>query len=225
MKAVIKTVEAAEREARFDHIRPHYIWRRSPWWSVCTVGFSTSSRMNSIVAAAPTSARCRRCCRLIRIRRRIDRHGSCARAAIISARTFPTISKSWSRWASSIISARASTGARCASSSPKRAARSATPLMRSIKSTCARWNEVGGINADQFGVLNKALHRLERFWTDQILLSALAKTKINPPAALLPYWRALNPGVSRGLFLPALTWRSVNYSGMAYLESRPAFGH
>jgi len=29
--------------------------------------------------------------------------------------------------------------------------------------------QVGGINADEFGVLNKALHRLERFWTDQIL--------------------------------------------------------
>ena len=29
--------------------------------------------------------------------------------------------------------------------------------------------QVGGINADDFGTLNKALHRLERFWTDQIL--------------------------------------------------------
>jgi DNA-binding MarR family transcriptional regulator len=29
--------------------------------------------------------------------------------------------------------------------------------------------QVGGITADEFGVLNKALHRLERFWTDQIL--------------------------------------------------------
>src|ERR1700720_3255539 len=29
--------------------------------------------------------------------------------------------------------------------------------------------QVGGINADEFSVLNKALHRLERFWTDQIL--------------------------------------------------------
>jgi DNA-binding MarR family transcriptional regulator len=29
--------------------------------------------------------------------------------------------------------------------------------------------QVGGINAEVFGVLNKALHRLERFWTDQIL--------------------------------------------------------
>jgi DNA-binding MarR family transcriptional regulator len=29
--------------------------------------------------------------------------------------------------------------------------------------------QVGGISADEFSVLNKALHRLERFWTDQIL--------------------------------------------------------
>jgi DNA-binding MarR family transcriptional regulator len=29
--------------------------------------------------------------------------------------------------------------------------------------------QVGGISGDEFGALNKALHRLERFWTDQIL--------------------------------------------------------
>ena len=29
--------------------------------------------------------------------------------------------------------------------------------------------QVGGITADEFTVLNKSLHRLERFWTDQIL--------------------------------------------------------
>jgi DNA-binding MarR family transcriptional regulator len=29
--------------------------------------------------------------------------------------------------------------------------------------------QVGGINSDEFSVLNKSLHRLERFWTDQIL--------------------------------------------------------
>jgi hypothetical protein len=29
--------------------------------------------------------------------------------------------------------------------------------------------QVGGIDADEFGVLNKALYRLERFWIDQIL--------------------------------------------------------
>jgi DNA-binding MarR family transcriptional regulator len=29
--------------------------------------------------------------------------------------------------------------------------------------------QVGGINSDEFATLNKSLHRLERFWTDQIL--------------------------------------------------------
>src|SRR3954452_13286383 len=29
--------------------------------------------------------------------------------------------------------------------------------------------QVGGINSDEFQTLNKSLHRLERFWTDQIL--------------------------------------------------------
>ena len=29
--------------------------------------------------------------------------------------------------------------------------------------------QVGGINADEFATLNKSLHRLERFWTDQTL--------------------------------------------------------
>ncbi len=29
--------------------------------------------------------------------------------------------------------------------------------------------QVGGINTEEFSSLNKALHRLERFWTDQIL--------------------------------------------------------
>src|SRR5215467_13446494 len=29
--------------------------------------------------------------------------------------------------------------------------------------------QVGGINSEEFSTLNKSLHRLERFWTDQIL--------------------------------------------------------
>ena len=29
--------------------------------------------------------------------------------------------------------------------------------------------QVGGISSEEFGSLNKSLHRLERFWTDQIL--------------------------------------------------------
>ena len=30
-------------------------------------------------------------------------------------------------------------------------------------------SQVGGINSEEFVTLNKSLHRLERFWTDQIL--------------------------------------------------------
>jgi DNA-binding MarR family transcriptional regulator len=29
--------------------------------------------------------------------------------------------------------------------------------------------QVGGINSEEFATLNKSLHRLERFWTDQVL--------------------------------------------------------
>jgi DNA-binding MarR family transcriptional regulator len=29
--------------------------------------------------------------------------------------------------------------------------------------------QAGGINSDEFATLNKSLHRLERFWTDQVL--------------------------------------------------------
>ena len=29
--------------------------------------------------------------------------------------------------------------------------------------------QAGGVNADEFATLNKLLHRLERFWTDQII--------------------------------------------------------
>ncbi len=35
--------------------------------------------------------------------------------------------------------------------------------------------QVGGISADEFSTLNKSLHRLERFWTDQNSVSALVR--------------------------------------------------
>src|SRR6202165_5453634 len=35
--------------------------------------------------------------------------------------------------------------------------------------------QVGGINADEFSVLNKALHRLERFWADPLLFPLLSR--------------------------------------------------
>jgi hypothetical protein len=37
-----------------------------------------------------------------------------------------------------------------------------------LKHTCTV-EQVGGVNADELATLNKLLHRLERFWTDQIV--------------------------------------------------------
>jgi hypothetical protein len=37
-----------------------------------------------------------------------------------------------------------------------------------LKDTCTV-EQVGGVNADELATLNKLLHRLERFWTDQIV--------------------------------------------------------
>ena len=47
--------------------------------------------------------------------------------------------------------------------------RFATPLRVSTRKHVRTVEQVGGITADEFATLNKSLHRLERFWTDQIL--------------------------------------------------------
>ena len=43
------------------------------------------------------------------------------------------------------------------------------PLGRLDQKHVRTVEQVGGINPDEFSTLNKSLHRLERFWTDQIL--------------------------------------------------------
>ena len=65
--------------------------------------------------------------------------------------------------------------------------------------------QVGGINADEFGVLNKALHRLERFWTDQNSLSALV-TIVARVSRRQSFRRTgvTCPGVNAGVFLLAV---------------------
>lgn len=42
--------------------------------------------------------------------------------------------------------------------------------------------QVGGISGEEFSTLNKSLHRLERFWTDQNSLSALSFQGMAKPA-------------------------------------------
>ena len=57
--------------------------------------------------------------------------------------------------------------------------------------------QVGGINAEEFGSLNKALHRLERFWTDQIIIGSELRAAKSNNAFSISYWsRASNPGVN-----------------------------
>ena len=103
-----------------------------------------------IAAAAPTSPRCGAAALQYR-RQGAHRRRIGIPAATISAPTSPTISRSWSRWASSTTSARASTGARCASSSPTRAgSKSATPSTRLYRKHVRTVEQVGGINADEF---------------------------------------------------------------------------
>ena len=75
--------------------------------------------------------------------------------------------------------------------------------------------QVGGITADEFSTLNKALHRLERFWTDQNSLSSVIDA-IDATTALPLYWRDLSPGRKAGVFFvrkkPARAWRTRSIS-------------
>ena len=50
--------------------------------------------------------------------------------------------------------------------------KAATDVIPALRENAKRFSpdaKVGGITADEFAGLNKSLHRLERFWTDQIL--------------------------------------------------------
>ena len=59
--------------------------------------------------------------------------------------------------------------------------------------------QVGGINAEEFGTLNKALHRLERFWTDQIFSIGCNRAEV-PATFFRRTGEASNPGVNAGVF-------------------------
>ena len=63
--------------------------------------------------------------------------------------------------------------------------------------------QVGGINADEFTTLNKSLHRLERFWTDQILYRSVNSLKVTredlprpPPRPGLLFFAAISATMS-----------------------------
>ena len=173
MKAVAKTVEPAEREAR-STISPHYL-------EALTFGRApppASARRHQGRVRSPRARRhqCGAGAAPLQSATRSSQPATAARAATTSAPMSPTISRSWSRWVSSITSARASPpfGTHRASP-PTRAARCANIVEALYHKHVRTVEQVGGINADEFGVLNKALHRLERFWTDHFLYRLLTR--------------------------------------------------
>jgi len=157
MKAVVKAVELAVHEARFDHIRPHYLealtlverlHRRL--LDVIKDEFDRRGRadINSVQALLLYELRTRgyylgsnvsyNLKKLVEMgfldhqRSRIDRRSVRIKLTDKGREVRDTVDTLYEKH------------------------------MRTVE-------QVGGINADDFGTLNKALHRLERFWTDQIL--------------------------------------------------------
>src|SRR5208282_4993323 len=150
MKAVVKTVEPADREARFDHIRPHYL-------EALTLVERLHRRLLDV------------------IKDEFDRRG---RADInsVQALLLYNIGDNVSYNLKKLVETgfldhqRSRVDRRSVRIKLTDKGREVRDIVDSLYQKHVRTVEqVGGINADEFGVLNKALHRLERFWTDQIL--------------------------------------------------------
>src|SRR5208282_3312734 len=140
MKAVVKTVEPADREARFDHIRPHYL-------EALTLVERLHRRLLDV------------------IKDEFDRRG---RADINSVQALLLYNIGDKELTAGELRTRVDRRSVRIKLTDK--GREVRDIVDSLYHKHVRTVEqVGGINADEFGVLNKALHRLERFWTDQIL--------------------------------------------------------
>ncbi len=167
MKAVVKTVELAEREARFDHIRPHYL--------------------EALILVERLHRRL-----LDVIKDEFERRG---RADINAVQALLLYNIDDNELAAGELRARGYyLGSNASYNLKKLVEMGFLDHQRShvdkrsvrIKLTekgrevhdivdalyhkhAGTVEQVGGINAEEFGMLNKALHRLERFWIDQIL--------------------------------------------------------
>jgi DNA-binding MarR family transcriptional regulator len=167
MKAVAKTVEPADREARFDHIRPHYL-------EALTLVERLHRRLLDV------------------IKDEFDRRG---RADINSVQALLLYNIGDKELTAGELRTRGYyLGSNVSYNLKKlvemgfldhqrsRVDRRSVRIKLTQKGTEVRdivdalyqkhvrtVEQVGGINADEFSTLNKALHRLERFWTDQIL--------------------------------------------------------
>ena len=197
MKAVAKTVEPAEREARFDHIRPHYL-------EALTLVERLHRRLLDV------------------IKDEFDRRGRADINAVQALLLYNIGDKELTAgelrtrgyYLGSNVSynlkklvemgfldhQRSRVDRRSVRIKLTDKGREVRDIVEALYHKHVRTVEqVGGINADEFGVLNKALHRLERFWTDQILYRLL--TKRAAPARLHPAGESQNPGANAGVFL------------------------
>ncbi len=209
MKAVVKTVEPADREARFDHIRPHYL-------EALTLVERLHRRLLDV------------------IKDEFDRQG---RADINSVQALllynigdKELTAGELRTRGYYLGSNVSYNLKKLvemgfldhqrSRVDRRSVRiKLTDKGREVRDTVEALyqkhvrtvEQVGGINADEFSVLNKALHRLERFWTDQNSLSPVITTsRLGPDLGIRPrpsfagglpsYWRALAPAPQPGSF-------------------------
>jgi DNA-binding MarR family transcriptional regulator len=167
MKAVAKTVEPAEREARFDHVRPHYL-------EALTLVERLHRRLLDV------------------IKDEFDRRGRADINAVQALLLYNIGDKELTAgelrtrgyYLGSNVSynlkklvemgfldhQRSRVDRRSVRIKLTDKGREVRDIVEALYHKHVRTVEqVGGINADEFGVLNKALHRLERFWTDQIL--------------------------------------------------------
>ena len=173
MKAVAKTVEPAEREARFDHIRPHYL-------EALTLVERLHRRLLDV------------------IKDEFDRRGRADINAVQALLLYNIGDKELTAgelrtrgyYLGSNVSynlkklvemgfldhQRSRVDRRSVRIKLTDKGREVRDIVEALYHKHVRTVEqVGGINADEFGVLNKALHRLERFWTDQNSLQTLTR--------------------------------------------------
>ena len=198
MKAVAKTVEPAEREARFDHIRPHYL-------EALTLVERLHRRLLDV------------------IKDEFDRRGRADINAVQALLLYNIGDKELTAgelrtrgyYLGSNVSynlkklvemgfldhQRSRVDRRSVRIKLTDKGREVRDIVEALYQKHVRTVEqVGGINADEFGVLNKALHRLERFWTDQNSSTDSDESGSRPPG-LHPTGKSQNPGANAGVFL------------------------
>jgi DNA-binding MarR family transcriptional regulator len=167
MKTVVKTIEPAERQARFDHIQPHYL-------EALTLIERLHRRLLDV------------------IKDEFDRKGRSDINAVQALLLFNIGDKELTAgelrtrgyYLGSNVSynlkklvemgfldhQRSRVDRRSVRIKLTEKGSDVCETVRALYEKHVRTVEqVGGIAADEFTVLNKALHRLERFWTDQIL--------------------------------------------------------